>query len=85
MGSEDIQISERKTFISAGIIAILIGTAVSLTLYISTIDGKANENLHRISNLEQKRFDVDKRIFDQLNDIQEKVHKIQGYLEAQKK
>ena len=79
-----INLEERSTFISIGAAVILISMAATIVTYVSSINSMAGENRERVTKLEQKRFDVDKRIFDRLNAIQEKLHRIEGYLEAKK-
>ena len=81
---EEMKITGNNTFISVGAVIILLSGIITGAMYVVTIGAMANENHERIIQLEQKRFDVDVRIFDRLNEIDKKVNKINGYLEAQK-
>ena len=76
--------TENNTFISVGAFLILLTMIAGAILYVASFATLAKDNRERIQDLEQKRFEVDVRIFDRLNEINNKVNKIEGYLEAQK-
>lgn len=76
--------TENNTFISVGAFLILLTMIAGAVLYVASFATLAEDNRERIQNLEKKRFDVDIRIFDRLNTINNKVNKIEGYLDAQK-